>query len=105
MEPSLTLGPPNLEQALEAEHTPVRHRSKCRSLKEKAEAEEKNQFLETLSTGTSIHLPTFCLYEESEVKEVDCSHHERQRSNSGSRTAELCFAVFAWHLTMKLYDK
>ena len=103
MEPSLTLGPPNLEQALEAEHTPVKHRSECGSLQ--AEAEEKNQFLETLSTGTSIHLPTFRLYGESEVKEVDCSHHDRQRSNSGSRTAELCFTVFAWHLTMKLYDK
>lgn len=76
MEPSHTLGPPNLEQALEAEHTPVvSHRSKCRSHPRKAEAEEKNQFLETLSTGTSIHLPTFRLYEESEVKEVDCSHH------------------------------
>ena len=39
------------------------------------------------------------------MKEVDCSHRDRQRSNLGSRTAELCLAVFAWHLTVKLYDK
>lgn len=53
----LTLGPPNPEQALEAEHTPVKHRLSADPCKEKAEAEEKNPFLETLNTGTGIHLP------------------------------------------------
>lgn len=99
-----SLGPLSPEQSSEAQR-PL----ECGSLQGKG----RGNILETLNPVASTHFPLRKYFNpqtsfrpEKKNKRGRISCCDMHRSNLGSRTPEFCVVLFfAWHQTMKLYDK